>query len=280
VDRRFYVTSVHRRKVLVIDSSGRAADFVAPGRDSLWGMLAVAVDPRRRVLWVTTAAIRAAEGYQAADSGRSALLEYDLRSGRLRRRLELAAGTGAHALGDMTLSPGGTVYVSDGLSGAVYRVRPSGNAFETVVPAGVLRSPQTPALAPDGHRLFVADYGRGVAIIDLTTRYVSWVEHPMNLTLGGVDGLYLVGRDLIAVQNGTTPNRVLRLRLDPALRRVERAEVLEGGPPMIDDPTHGVVVGHALYFIANSGWSRVRDDGSLVHGTPTDAPVVRKVMLR
>jgi hypothetical protein len=179
----------------------------------------------------------------------------------------------------MTVGADGTVYVSDAVSGAVYTAAPGAHALAVLVPEGTFPSPQTPALSADEKRLFVADYARGIAVIDLSTRAVRWLPHPGNVTLVGTDGLYRVGNTLLAVQNGTTPNRVVRVLLDTAMARVLDAEVLERAKPAVSDPTHGVMVGGTFYFIARSGWDRVHDDGTLAPPGADDAPLVRRIDL-
>ncbi len=121
-------------------------------------------------------------------------------------------------------------------------------------------SAQTPAVAPDG-RIFVADYGRGVAIVDPATRRVSWLEGPRDLAFMGIDGLNLTGQTLIALQNGTDPQRVIRMRLDPLLRRVTSWEVIERSGPPLAEPTHGVFAGPEFYYIGRSGWDEWGADG-------------------
>jgi sugar lactone lactonase YvrE len=279
VRRRFLLSSVRRRKIIAVDSAGHATDFTQPGADSTWGLFAVHVDPARQLLWATTAAVNTAQGYTAVDSGRSALLEYDLATGALRARLEPPDVRRAHVLGDMTIGADGTVYVSDAVSGAVYTAAPGARMLAVLVPTGTFSSPQTPALSADEKRLFVADYARGIAVVDLSSKRVSWLGHPGNVALVGTDGLYRVGNTLLAVQNGTTPNRVLRLLLDTAMTRVLDAEVLERAKPAVSDPTHGVMVGDTFYFIARSGWDRVRDNGTLAPGGADDASVVRRLVL-
>jgi hypothetical protein len=111
--KRFFVSSMRKRKIIVVDAAGRSSDFVPAARQGIWSVLALAVDSRHGVLWASTAAMPQGEGYQKADEGRTALLKYDLRSGALLKRYDLAAGLGQHVLGDMTLSAAGDVYVSD-----------------------------------------------------------------------------------------------------------------------------------------------------------------------
>ncbi len=104
------------------------------------------------------------------DWGRSAILQYDLRSGKLLHRIE---GPPKAALGDMALAANGDPIVSDGEHGGVYRVNRNTQGFERI-DAGDFVSPQTPAALPDGTHLLVPDYVRGLGMLDLNTRQVDW----------------------------------------------------------------------------------------------------------
>jgi hypothetical protein len=112
--------------------------------------------------------------------------------------------------------------------------------------------------------LFVPDYVRGIAVIDLTSGATRWLGASRPVALHGIDGLYFVdGTTLLAVQNGTNPGRVSRLHLDAACTRVEAMDVVEQASPWLGAPTHGVVVGDRFYFIAKSGWEHMNEDGSV-----------------
>jgi len=268
--RTFFVSSVREGKIVAFKPGGAARDFARPpgGHGSV---LALGVDQGRRLLWATTAAMAQtprALGVRKEDLGHTALLAFDLATGALRETLELPPGAGgAHLLGDLTVAPDGTVFVTDSLSGVVYRAR--GKGLEVLTQAGIFQSPQTPALSPDGFKLFVPDYARGVAEIDLRTSRVSWLVHPRDLALTGIDGLYLYQGALIAVQNGTAPMRVGRFQLDPALRRAQAYAPIEMNTPRLGSPTHGVIVGNQFFYIGNSGWERASDsDDSFKPGGP------------
>jgi sugar lactone lactonase YvrE len=272
VTDKFYVSSVRHSKILSIDKHGAGAEF-AHGE---WPILALGVDSKRRILWASTVAMPQGIGYRKEDEGRSALLKYSLDTGALLKRYDLKNDT-KHALGDMTVSASGDVYVSDGESGAVYWMDHAKDTLDVLVPTGVFHSPQTPALSADGRRLFVADYSRGIGIVDLATRQVKLLEHPKELSLGGIDGMYLSGRTLIAIQNGTVPERLIRMTLDESLTRVARWETLEANWPGLGDPTHGVVIGEQFYFIANSGWDHMADDGSVKPGATFQPATIRQM---
>jgi sugar lactone lactonase YvrE len=277
VSRRFFISSVRHRKILALDKNGKATEFLSEGQPGIWAVLALAVDAKRRYLWASTAAMPEALGYDAANEGRSALLKYSLDSGALLKRYDLPADA-KHALGDMTVSAAGDVYVSDGL-GAVYWVDHNHDLLETLAGKGIFRSPQTPALSADGRKLFVPDYSRGIGIVDLAAKDTKLLQHPAELSLGGIDGLYLSGTTMLAIQNGTSPERVIRMLLDATLTRVLTWETIEANWKGLGDPTHGVVVGDEFYFIANSGWDQFGDDGALKQGSEFTPPVIRRMRL-
>ena len=276
---RFFVSSVRRGRVLCFDRRGHALRFTGPEQDSLWSVLAVRVDPAHRRLWVTTACMREGARWAQRDSGRTAILCYDLGSGARLGRWEPPLDGRERVLGDMTVGPDGTAYFSESLRGALYMIRDPAGALEVLLAEGTLRSPQTLALTPDRMRLMVADYSLGIAILELSTRTVTWLGHRRDVALTGIDGLYFAGNALIAVQNGTRPERLIRLDLDDSLKRVESCQVLQQNTRGLGDPTHGVVVGQDFYFIANSGWDGLDAADPTQPLAPGDPPAVMKIRL-
>ena len=80
--------------------------------------------------------------------------------------------------------------------------------------------------------------------------------------LVGIDGLVAYRGDLIAIQNGLTPHRILRLTLSRDHTAITRVTPVVMNHPRFDEPTVGVVVAasreHDLpagfYYVANSQW--------------------------
>lgn len=275
--RRFFVSSVHKRKILVREPDGHIRDFVSAGRDGVWGMLSLAADPARRRLWATTASLPQAEGWSAADSNRTAVLLYDLDDGRLLERIEPPRDGSPHVLGDMALLPDGAVLIADEQSGELVRARAGGGRLETVVPRGTFISPQQPAPAADGRSGLVPGYVKGIGSVELATGRVAWLAAAETVAIAGIDGLVRWRGELVACQNGVRPNRVVRLRLDPAGSRIEGWSLIETGAPALNEPTHGVLLGDVFYYIANSGWDRLNDEGAILPGA---AAVIRRARLR
>jgi hypothetical protein len=217
------------------------------------------------------------DGYTPADSGRTALLCFDTTDGRQIVRVELFRDGNPHVLGDLTIGRDGTVYVTESLGGGVYALRPGRSQLDTLAKSGSFGSPQTPVVTPDGRRLLIPDYPRGIASLDLGTRRITWLPKPRTLGASGIDGLYLYDTHLIAIQNGWSVKRILWLDLDADLTRIERWRVLEQGTPWLGEPSHGQVGRDGFYFLANTGWDRVNANEQLVTGGDAQPPLILKV---
>jgi sugar lactone lactonase YvrE len=259
----FFVSSVHRRKILRVDGTGVARDFTGEGQDGLMAVLALAVDAPRRALWASTEGVKAMVGFTKEDEGRSFVYEFDLGSGTLRRRLGPPASVPDGRLGDLTVSEAGDLYVSDPASGRIYRLRAGEKQLGVLVGPGPLGSPQGLTLSADGQTLFVADYTQGIARVDTRTGAAAVLDAPDDAALTGIDGLVRIGTDLVGIQNGLRPHRLLRLRFDAAARRVTAVDVLERAHRRWDEPTLGVLVGGDLFYVATSQYAAIGEDGTL-----------------
>lgn len=275
----WYLSSVHQRRVLAIGPDGQIRDFVPAGGDGLWAAFAMALDTARNRLWVTTAATPEGLHTPRSDLGRTAVLGFDLTTGRLAERHELERDSTARALADIALMEDGTLVVSDSRGGGLYALRPGTPGLAPIVPRGTFRSPQGPAAIRGTDDVLVADYSRGLARVTRATGAVRWLEGPEGFVLKGIDGIQLRGHALIVVQNGVRPNRVARLDLDADYSRIVRAEILETGTPPLSEPTHGTWVGRDFVFIANSGWAAMREDGSFASDAALERPELRRLHL-
>jgi hypothetical protein len=254
--RSFLVTSVREHKIIRVRPDGTAADFaVSPDG---WPMVALKIDASRQRVWATEVAFDGLAVAPRVAWGHSAVLTFDLESGRLLRRIEAPLHS---SLGDLALTSLGEPVVSDGDNGVLYLVS---HERLTELDRADFISPQTAAVAPAPAISFVPDYTRGIARFDLRSGHAEWLNQDGGdkVAIIGIDGLYLHGRTLIATQNGVTPERVVLFGLDPSLTHIVSSRVIEQSGATGTDPTHGVVVGDAFYYIANSGWAQLDEHGN------------------
>jgi hypothetical protein len=125
---RFYLGSVHRARILTVTRSGSVTPL-AGGGPIRWAPLGLRVDPKRRALWVATAALPQTAGYSPADSGRSAILRYNLTTGRLTGRHEVQPDGAPHLIGDLIVSRRGDVFATDSRAPVLWRIPAGGDSL-------------------------------------------------------------------------------------------------------------------------------------------------------
>jgi hypothetical protein len=251
----------------------------AAEQDGLFSVLGMAVDAKRRLLWVASTAFPQMVNFKKEEDGTSAVFKFDLRTRRLLKKYVLSNTEKKHALGDLIIHSNGDVFATDSLSPAVYVIRPQRDEIELFLSDPRFGSPQGLAFSSDEQHLFMADYGTGLFDLDVRTKRVSHLAPLAGATLLGIDGLYFFKGSLIAIQNGVNPQRVVRVLLSRDLKRVEALEVLEANNPVFLEPTLGVIVKDTFYFIANSQWPLVDGNGKLAADDKLREPVVLKIKL-
>jgi len=279
VTRAFFVSSQYKRKIVRIDPSGTVQDFVISGRDGLWMVFGIAVDPVRRLLWAVSSAEPAMEGFTKADENGTGVFAFDLQAGALSHRYVLPERSAAHRFDDLTVAANGRVFASDGGSGAVYTIAPGGTSLNLFVPPGTIQGPNGLTTTPDGRWLYVSDYAGFIFRVDTVAKSVARLPAPPDVALYGIDGLTWHNGSLIGVQNGVEPSRVVQMNLSPDGTRVSAVRILDMNHPRVAEPTIGVVAGDSYYYVANSFGGLLRKPNSVLADQPLAEPVILRIRI-
>jgi hypothetical protein len=212
---------------------------------------AIAWDGSHRRLWVAADCPPGVAGIKACDRG--ALIAFNA-TGRLMTRI--APPSGIFHPGDVSAAAAG-VFVSDSQNGAVYQVAASGYGLTPVIASGAGKSGQGSVLDADGKVLLVADYGAGLATVDLGSGIRKLMRGQDGKTLRGVDGLARCGDTYFGIYNGTTPGRLLRFKL--TAEGVEYGDLIDR--MRLPDPTQIAFDGKRLLIVADSGWGTLDKPG-------------------
>ncbi|MFE0666533.1 SMP-30/gluconolactonase/LRE family protein [Streptomyces sp. NPDC058875] len=178
---------------------GRAAAevFLPSGTDGRRTANGLRVDARGR-LWVTDST--------------TGVAVYDTATGTRLAHFEVAAGSTARFVNDLTLTPDGTAYLTDSIRGVIYRVTPR----QLAAGSGVLTEAYdlTPALRPRPAGTFSLN---GITS-DRTGRYLLAVDmtagdlYRVDLRTGAVRRVTLTGGDLKAADGlDLSPDGTLRV---------------------------------------------------------------------
>jgi hypothetical protein len=98
--------------------------------------------------------------------------------------------------------------------------------------------------------------------------------------LEGIDGLVRSGRELIAIQNGTRPVRIIAIGLDLDGLRVGDIRVIEQVGEGWGEPTLGALVNGGLAYVADAQWERYGPGGVLTDGGAARPTAIRLTSLQ
>lgn len=168
--------------------------------------------------------------------------------------------TGADVLfGDIEIDAMGAVYASDSSTPRIVKYSPGPDAIIEFAIDDRLVNLQGIALDEAGGHLFVADYLVGLFVINLADGVVRPIRNAANAHLGGIDGLYHHEGALIGIQNGSTPQRIIRMELNDKADAVVRLDVIQQNIDTWNEPTHGYLAHDAFRYIATSNWPSYDD---------------------
>lgn len=259
----FYVSGIYRRKVLRVTRDGQATDFVKEAQNGMLGGLGMKIDRATRQLWVISSTTKEMRGY-VKDQESSMLAAYDLRDGKLVRKLDPAPAR----LNDLTILDDGTIFATDMGGHTVVRLAPGADAFEKYADGFLFPN----GITSDGTHLYVSDF-RGLHRFVLADKTRTKMEVPGQL-IGGSDGLDVHEGTLIGIQNSYGNPRVIRLHLD-----TNRVEILESKNALFELPTTGAIADGEYFFIANPGLRSFDDDGTIWPIDRLEDPVMLKIDL-
>jgi len=280
---RIFVGTVRDGLVLVRAPGADGFEvFADPDRvTGLQAVFALHVDAERGHLWVATGGASQYRNHRASDYGRTALIQLDLESGRELGQFKVLPDGVPHLLGAITQAADGTLYAADSLSPIVFRLVPGAERPEPWVTQPTFTGLRGIALSQDERRLYVSDYELGLYFFELGDPVKTFrLGAPETLNLGGIDGLYRWRNSLVVIQNGMTPERVLRLDLSEDGSVVEQIAAIAVAQPEFDIPTWGTLVGDDLFYFGSSHWQQVDSRGRPVASPLVDVPILRSPVER
>lgn len=245
LDTIWLVSSIYHRGLYRID------DGWQPFMDGLvdwWSPMAMVA--LGDWLIVTHSALSQGKDTPAQTEGRAGVVAIDWRKQSVVDQVVLDEGK--HLLGEAVVV-GDEVWMTDSAEGSVISWRP-GREWRRELPPGSLPNPQGLAYDPERRRLYLADYFLGLAWLNLDDRRLRPLAGVRPVATVGIDGLYLHGNTLIAIQNGVRPLRIVCWTLSDDGRQIIDEAVLASNRGDWIEPTLGFIDQDALVFVAGAQW--------------------------
>ena len=262
---KFYVSGVRTGTVTALSTKG-AKDIITFRA----GVAAYGLGLHDGKLWATTAATRETKGFDPKSTIPSKIVALDPKTGAVVTTISDPDKT--RRFGHI-LAGKDDLYVTDSEHGEVLRLNGYAGTLQSLVPEGYMDSPDALAENSDASVLVVADFISGLYRVDLATGAMQHLTPPQDGSFLGISYLVRYGNDLIGIQTGFKPNRVVKFHMSSDWSQVESEEVLARSATDLVQPTQGVIVNDAFVFVAKSQWDNLDSRGNPIKAQPDNAVI-------
>jgi len=274
----FFITSIHKRKVIFIDAKGVASDFIASKQDGLGAVMNVKVDPKTNSLWVASTITPEMMDYDSTLV--SAIYQFDLRTRKLIDRYEPQYEAKEFFFGDLILNKAGDVFVSDSRNNVIFKVNHQTKKLDQYFSSSEFWNIQGIGFSKDETYLYIADYIKGIFRLTPKTQELRLLSVEAIASVKGVDGLYVYENKLITIQNGVQPMRVMEFTLNNTHDAIVAAHTIDRGHVDFNEPTNGCLVNDTLYYVANSQWNGYDEKKKIKPAAELQAIIILKSALK
>jgi len=252
--QRFLVGTARDGMLLAIDEDGSVSELLSASEENgMWSILDIAIDPGNNRLWLSSAGLPQFTAYDDGDSGPTGLFEFELDSLKPVGRYLVPPGEGGHELGSIALGPEGDIYVADRRTAVLYRKKPDSEVIAPFLADKELNGFRDIAISPSGSRIYLADTDKGILVVDPQNETAAMLEGPDTLNQGGIEGLLYAGQELIIVQSGIEPQRLMALHIDASGGTVEEVRPMAIALPLFRGLSQGTIQGSAVFYFAEAG---------------------------
>lgn len=264
--KTFFVGSIAKKKIVMIDANKTVSDFVPSGQDELGEVLGMKVF--NGSLWACS---------NMPESGKAMVHQFDIASRKLIKKWTLNIPTEKHLFNDLVVLNAKEAMVTDTDAGSLYSVGEASSNPKLFLQDVQLRYINGITTTPDNEFLMVNAL-TGFLKISVATKEISLLPFKGYYSMG-IDGLYWYKQSLIGIQNVSFPAAVNQYSLNATFSEVLTAKVLVSNHPDWEIPTTGVIVADWLYYIANSQVLNY-DMGAVKDPTKLKEVLVMRVSLR
>ncbi|RED27241.1 hypothetical protein BD847_1178 [Flavobacterium cutihirudinis] len=240
-------SSIRNKKIVSFDAFGKCSDWFA---DCSYAVFALKTDHNEKYLWVACSAIPEMKNFAKETDGKSEILKIEIATKKLVKRYTIE---GNHVFGDLIVAKNNEIYISDSVEPILYKIEKDNLILWKDLRTEAFNLQGITFNASES-KLFVADYLKGIFVIDLKNKKDFWLEFPKEVSKKGIDGLLFYNNSLIAIENGVVPIRLMQFNLNEAQAKIIDFKVLENNREELNEPALATLVGDKLYYFANSPW--------------------------
>lgn len=241
-----YVSSTYKKKIISISQKGIVKDFIGEGQDDIKSVVGMAVDRSRNSLWAVSSEANQVLPLKNPGPGqwRSSVYQYDLASRKLIKKYLL--NKDSVFLNDITVTADGTVYATESVKNAVYRITPGDDSLRLFVELRPFNFINGICFTDKPGFLFVSS-AEGIVSINLSSKNFLLFPSAPGIDYRDIDGLSFTNGYFIGHQS----TRVSRFYITASRDSISHSDTLNSGKEFDGSTTGEIGNGH-YYFIVNS----------------------------
>ncbi len=274
---RFLLGSVRSGAVYQYDEESGFSEFFKAGNPATgpWGVIDLVIDQSADLLWLATATLPHYTGTTQQNFGQAMISKIRLSTGEVLKNMSMAKSDQPKLFTAMHLTTSGDLYFINAFDSTFFRVK---NGQETVEP--VLALPglsNIKAITSNAAEsvLYVSDYELGLFVINLESLQVVPLIKGGKGFFAGMNDLFYDDGDLIGIQSGVQPARLMRYVLEKDLF-LKNLFPIEASHPEFKDLGNGTLVGDHVFYAANTQWAKTDGLGRLLPNSSWEPLVIIK----
>ncbi len=266
----FFLTDIRKGKVLRYNIQ---KNHVEEWCDLSAAAMAILVDESQKRLWVSSAMLPQYYKYKSEEDNKGKIYEIDAVTGNVITEIILSEKA---VVGSMVMHKNEKIYATNSLSPEILIVNTKSKKEEARIEVKGAFNLQGITMDSNTDKIYIADYIKGIVQVDLLNLQDQVWLTSNDYLLKGIDGLNFVNANtLIAIQNNTTPKKVIQIRHSSG--NVNEIKLLDNALDHKGEPTNGKYYKNlGLFYIANSAWPAY-DKAFILMPNETENQVIRLI---
>ncbi|MCX7545399.1 NHL repeat-containing protein [Marinicella gelatinilytica] len=266
-NQRFLLASIRSGEIYQINQQGKLSSFItdANAEKGPWGAVDMVLSQDNKSLWVASAAMPQYNGFSEQNMGAAMMSHYRLSDGELIKRYEFKNIETPQLLSALHVGQKGILYFLNVFDQTIYQLNPNSEQPVKVIAIPGLSAVKAITSNADDSYLYVADFEKGLFIVDTSTSKIGTLDPQGERFFTGINDLFYVDGDLIGIQSGISPARLMRFDLAQDLA-IKMSFPLEASHEAFVTLGNGTIADDSIYYVANSQWEKMDLGGNLIEG--------------
>jgi hypothetical protein len=275
--QRFLLGSVRSGAVYQYTESGGFEEYMPAGNPASgpWGVIDLVVDQNNDLLWLASATLPHYNGTTQQNFGRAMISKVKLSSGEVLQNLMMPVSNQPRLITALHVTQSGDLYFVNAFDSTFFQIKQGTNTVNPVVALPAMTSIKAITSNTDESLLYVSDYELGLFVINTETWQVAPLVKGTSGFFAGINDLFYDDGDLVGIQSGVQPARLMRYVLKQDLL-LQNLFPIEASHPDFDHLGNGVLVGDHVYYAANTQWTKINGLGRLLPDTSWEPLKVMK----